>query len=311
MRSTPYIFIIIFLIFAYSCTEQPTESVRRDNTDDGNNPDFIPEITDIIISQGDGQAENPVPLQIICTGASGAIEQMMIGQVDTFGEVLNDSWQTFDSTTTLNFAGALGTKWLAAKVRALNGNESAVFYKTFNLGLNTPTSLSALVDELSIILTWRDNSSVEQGYKIERKEAGGTYILIAATALNVETYIDTELDVVTTYRYRIFAYSGSNNSSYSNEVEATTIYPAGFEQTFDLGITSETIEMVWIPPGSFMQGAYNGEVGADEYEYPQHLVILDYGFWLGKYEVTQAQWEAVTGNNPAHNYGIGVDYPVY
>ena len=67
------------------------------------------------------------------------------------------------------------------------------------------------------------------------------------------------------------------------------------EQDFPLGTTGEYITMVWIPPGSFMQGAYTGELGASSSEYPQHLVTLDYGFWLGKYEVTQGQWEAIMG----------------
>jgi formylglycine-generating enzyme required for sulfatase activity len=32
---------------------------------------------------------------------------------------------------------------------------------------------------------------------------------------------------------------------------------------------------------------------------------------IGKYEVTQAQWQAVMGSNPSHDYGVGDNYPVY
>ena len=32
----------------------------------------------------------------------------------------------------------------------------------------------------------------------------------------------------------------------------------------------------------------------------QHQVTISRDFWLGKYEVTQAQWKAVMGNNPSH-----------
>ena len=40
------------------------------------------------------------------------------------------------------------------------------------------------------------------------------------------------------------------------------------------------------------------------------------GFWIGKYEVTQAQYAAIMGINPSvekfgHQYGIGENYPVY
>ncbi len=34
-------------------------------------------------------------------------------------------------------------------------------------------------------------------------------------------------------------------------------------------------------------------------------------FYLDKYELTQADYQAVMGTNPAHNYGVGNDYPVY
>ena len=54
------------------------------------------------------------------------------------------------------------------------------------------------------------------------------------------------------------------------------------------------IEFVLIPPGSFTMGSTNG--GADER--PVHQVTINYSFYMGKYEVTHAQWQAVMGNNP-------------
>ncbi|MBD3166356.1 SUMF1/EgtB/PvdO family nonheme iron enzyme [bacterium] len=84
----------------------------------------------------------------------------------------------------------------------------------------------------------------------------------------------------------------------AGEVQATeflTFIGPGFEQEFSLGNTGETISMVWIPPGSFMMGAQDDEIDADSDEYPRHEVVLTEGFWMGKYEVTQAQWEAVAG----------------
>ena len=311
LRSLCVLAVIVCISLFIACTEKPTEPVR-DNPNDGLNPDFIPQILNITVGYGGNQAENPVATNIIVSGAAGAIELMQIGQVDNSGASLNATWQNFDSSATLNFTGSFGTKWLAAKVRALNGNESAVFYKSFTLGMNAPSNLSAQVDELSISLTWDDNSSVETGYKIERKEgAGGSYSQVGTVSKNVETYTDSGLTGGTTYYYRVCAYNGSTNSGYSNEASATTSYQAGYTQTFPLGTTGLTIEMVWIPPGSFMLGRYSGEQGSYSNEDPQHLVTLDYGFWLGKYEVTQSQWEAVTGSNPSQNYGVGDDYPVY
>jgi formylglycine-generating enzyme required for sulfatase activity len=55
------------------------------------------------------------------------------------------------------------------------------------------------------------------------------------------------------------------------------------------------IEFVLIPPGSFMMGSTNGES-----EKPVHQVTISNAFYMGKYEVTQAQWQAVMGNNPSY-----------
>ena len=61
---------------------------------------------------------------------------------------------------------------------------------------------------------------------------------------------------------------------------------------------------VEIPAGCFQMGNEAG--GVDEK--PVHEVCLD-GFWLGKYEVTQGQWQTVMGDNPSA-FKMGSDYPV-
>ena len=55
------------------------------------------------------------------------------------------------------------------------------------------------------------------------------------------------------------------------------------------------VELVWVPPGSFMMGSNNG---SDD-EKPVHQLTIREGFYLGRYEVTQGQWQAVMGNNPS------------
>ena len=59
------------------------------------------------------------------------------------------------------------------------------------------------------------------------------------------------------------------------------------------------IEMVWVSGGTFTMGA-TSEQGSDAWddEKPAHSVTLS-GYYIGKYEVTQAQWKAVMGNNPS------------
>ncbi len=67
------------------------------------------------------------------------------------------------------------------------------------------------------------------------------------------------------------------------------------------------MEMIYVAPGSFRMGSPRLENGRFDNE-TQHRVTLTNGFWLGKYEVTQAQWESVMGSNPSEFKGY--DRPV-
>ena len=66
------------------------------------------------------------------------------------------------------------------------------------------------------------------------------------------------------------------------------------------------IPMVYVPGGTFTMGA-TSEQGDDAYgdEKPTHQVTLD-GFYIGATEVTQAQWEAVMGDNPSNFRGANL-----
>ncbi|WP_249370337.1 bifunctional serine/threonine-protein kinase/formylglycine-generating enzyme family protein [Acaryochloris marina] len=62
--------------------------------------------------------------------------------------------------------------------------------------------------------------------------------------------------------------------------------------------SSTTLEMVKIPGGTFTMGSLEGKPERDDDEGPQHEVTLSL-LYLGKYPVTQAQWEAIMGSNPS------------
>jgi formylglycine-generating enzyme required for sulfatase activity len=65
-----------------------------------------------------------------------------------------------------------------------------------------------------------------------------------------------------------------------------------------------SFEMIEIPSGSFL-------MGSDEYrdELPVHPVAVG-SFEMGKYPVTQKQWQVVMGDNPSYFKGAGEDCPV-
>jgi formylglycine-generating enzyme required for sulfatase activity len=60
------------------------------------------------------------------------------------------------------------------------------------------------------------------------------------------------------------------------------------------------IEMLLIPNGTFLMGCSASlDYGCGDDESPNHWVTLTKSFYLGRYEVTQAQWHARTGSNPS------------
>ena len=68
------------------------------------------------------------------------------------------------------------------------------------------------------------------------------------------------------------------------------------------------IEFVWIPAGEFRMGSTSTET--ESHEQPITQVRISRGFWMGRYEVTQEQWEAVMGSNPSEFKICGPDCPV-
>jgi formylglycine-generating enzyme required for sulfatase activity/serine/threonine protein kinase len=61
------------------------------------------------------------------------------------------------------------------------------------------------------------------------------------------------------------------------------------------------MKFAWCPPGTFLMGSPGGQGYRDER--PQHRVTLTKGFFLGVYEVTHAQWQAVMGCYPSVRNG--------
>ncbi|MBD2458490.1 formylglycine-generating enzyme family protein [Nostoc sp. FACHB-87] len=73
----------------------------------------------------------------------------------------------------------------------------------------------------------------------------------------------------------------------------------------DLGNGIE-LEMVLIPGGSFLMGSPEDELERSDSESPQHLVNIQQ-FFMGKYPVTQAQWQAVAALHTQFNQELDHD----
>lgn len=75
--------------------------------------------------------------------------------------------------------------------------------------------------------------------------------------------------------------------------------------------TVNDVKLCWCPPGRFRMGSPPGEPDRRPDE-AQVEVTLSRGFWMGKYEVTQGQWQSLVGEFPQPpDKGAGKDFPVY
>jgi formylglycine-generating enzyme required for sulfatase activity len=92
----------------------------------------------------------------------------------------------------------------------------------------------------------------------------------------------------------VLTYSVSDGAG--NDSNVTRTVNVGMATTHTVQGASN-LEMLWVEPGTFTMGSPSNEAGRGTNE-TQHNVTLTKGFYLGKYEVTQAQYEAVmTGNS--------------
>ena len=67
--------------------------------------------------------------------------------------------------------------------------------------------------------------------------------------------------------------------------------------------------MVYVPTGTFIMGNTHDPGGYPYDASPLHSVTLP-SYLIGKYEVTQSQWQSMMGTNPSVTYGYGPNYPV-
>ena len=99
------------------------------------------------------------------------------------------------------------------------------------------------------------------------------------------------------------AHSAANRSQ---PIAVTTAQAPSPGRTLTEYVTG--MEFVWVPGGSFEMGC--GPWTSDCYDDEKPVKSVQFsGFWLGKFEVTQGQWQRVMGSNPSHSKK-GDNYPV-
>ncbi len=99
-------------------------------------------------------------------------------------------------------------------------------------------------------------------------------------------------------------------SDFARFQTACGVVPEPGGETLILDLTGGvTMELVRIPGGTFQMGTDSTDYPWLEHSRPVHSVAISSDFYIGRYEVTQAQWQAVMGSNPSYFSGSG-DLPV-
>jgi len=115
-----------------------------------------------------------------------------------------------------------------------------------------PSALNAYVQESSIDLTWQDNCIFETGFHLQR-DAGSGFVLLADLGANVTSYSDEDLEEGVTYRYRVSAYTATQESNFSFTVTAES--PIEFAPTNLLAVThTNSIDLSWTDNCNFEDG---------------------------------------------------------
>lgn len=96
-------------------------------------------------------------------------------------------------------------------------------YATFNFEIKSPTELIAKTDTYDkATLTWKDNTTNETGFEIERSTDGTTFTKIGDVAVNTTAFTNDNLKDGVKYFYRLRTITPEGKSKYSNVAEVTT-----------------------------------------------------------------------------------------
>jgi len=200
--------------------------------------------------------------------------------------------------------------WASIALIALRGDISTGKDLDGSIGLNNPAISESFVDkERRIVLVYEPDKGDIFTLAIQ---VAGTGALSAATvwidkvemlSLDPDQFGADSISLIPTPTYTPMPEPTPTNTpqpSSGNTITINLNMPSG----------AKPLEMVLIPAGTFTMGSPLNEQNRDPDE-AQHQVTLTKDFYIGKYEVTQAQWQAVMGSNPSRSFGIGSNYPVY
>jgi fibronectin type 3 domain-containing protein len=147
-----------------------------------------------------------------------------------------------DATSYPDFGLRPGTRY-TYRIRAVNEDGASASSSPLSATSLTvpgpPMSLAAAAaGPRQVDLTWRDASSNETGFTLERKTGAGEFSALEQLAANQQGYADTTVSPNTTYGYRLRAFNAEGTSDPSAETAATT---PGIPVTPPSGLTARAL----------------------------------------------------------------------
>jgi hypothetical protein len=115
--------------------------------------------------------------------------------------------------------------------------------ETLATSFPAPTNLvSELVSDTQVDLNWDDNCIWENGYSIERRDTGSSFVVIDSVPADIINYLDESIAYGLEYIYRVRAYTDINFSDYTNETTQLVEIAAPTDLTVAAGSSSITLE---------------------------------------------------------------------
>jgi hypothetical protein len=138
--------------------------------------------------------------------------------------------QTGINVTTYFNSGLTAGSTYTYRIRAFNATGTSAYSNAAQATTNTaattfgaPSNLVAkAVSSEQIDLTWTDNSTTEEGFKVYRSTDGVEFFRTAILGPNVTSFSNTGRPEGTTYYYKVLAYTASGSTAFSNTAQATT-----------------------------------------------------------------------------------------
>lgn len=113
----------------------------------------------------------------------------------------------------------------------------------------------AMAGVTSARLDWTDNSTSEQGFKVEKSTDGVNFAVSTYAGANAVTATVSALNPATTYWFRVFGYDGSVEGARSNTVQATTLdLPAAPSNLAVSATTTTSVSLTWVDNSPSEQG---------------------------------------------------------